>query len=705
MGDAAGLDLRSLVLRPDAGPAQPPLSWNRQQTAFGPSLLLLARAQPCFEPGALLDLEDGVGAPVRVAVGEAHGLATLAEGLAPAAVLDLLRFIASKATGALRHSEDSGLAEACLAVAEAAMTPGLVALPVALCGHDMVMWALPQAEDAEAGDAPGGAHYVINRRRIRRVHVRGNTVILRDRQNEDGFLLPPAGAGPIHLVPSVGRLPSLGELGRRKDPESRSYYRAGLGELARRATTDEEARRRLRDVQLLAPLAKPHQLVAPSRPYGGSLEMALCDHAGGVFLRGWIRDPLGLVAGMTLRSPYGETALALDGLSRFGRPDLAESFAATTHGGPGLKPGFALHLPEAALRPVAQWSLRLDLATGDGATLIAPPAILHPLAARDAVLGSIAPSEVTPAIMAACIEPAVARLHRACLAQGGAAEVLRLGEPAEAPEASIVVPLYRNLRFVKPQYASLARDRSASARAELIYVLDSPEQRAEVEHLLRGLHGLYGMPVTLVVQPVNMGYASACNAGAAEALAPVLLMLNSDVVPAARGWLPPMLGALARNTRLAAIGPKLLFEDGSLQHAGLFFERGPEGEWFNNHYHKGYPRHWPAAEEQRIVPAVTGAALLVRREAYAKVGGFSTDYVIGDYEDSDLCLKLRAEGGEIGYVPRAELYHFERQSIREHAGYARTLASAYNRRLHHSRWSALIEEIMERTGRRAARGR
>jgi O-antigen biosynthesis protein len=82
------------------------------------------------------------------------------------------------------------------------------------------------------------------------------------------------------------------------------------------------------------------------------------------------------------------------------------------------------------------------------------------------------------------------------------------------------------------------------------------------------------------------------------------------------------------------------------------------------------------------------------------VGGFSTDYVIGDYEDSDLCLKLRARGGEIGYVPGAELYHFERQSIREHAGYARTLASAYNRRLHHRRWSSFIEQLMARTERR-----
>jgi GT2 family glycosyltransferase len=225
-------------------------------------------------------------------------------------------------------------------------------------------------------------------------------------------------------------------------------------------------------------------------------------------------------------------------------------------------------------------------------------------------------------------------------------------------------------------------------------VLDSPEQRAEVEHHLRGLHAVYQMPLSLIVQSGNFGYASACNTGAHAARGGILLMLNSDVIPAGRGWLQPMLEALGSDPRLAAVGPKLLFEDGSLQHAGLFFEIGPAGEYYNNHYYKGYPRYYPAAQRQRLVPGVTGAALCVRREAYEAVGGFTTDYVIGDYEDSDLCLKLRSAGGDIAYVPAAELFHFERQSIRDHSGYARSLASAYNRQMHHKRWAPTIEALM-----------
>jgi GT2 family glycosyltransferase len=95
---------------------------------------------------------------------------------------------------------------------------------------------------------------------------------------------------------------------------------------------------------------------------------------------------------------------------------------------------------------------------------------------------------------------------------------------------------------------------------------------------------------------------------------------------------------------------------------------------------------------------VTGAALFVRRAAFEAAGGFCTDYVIGDFEDSDLCLALRSQGHEIGYEPAAELFHFERQSIADHDGHARSLAGAYNRLLQHRRWDGAIATLMARFG-------
>jgi GT2 family glycosyltransferase len=170
-------------------------------------------------------------------------------------------------------------------------------------------------------------------------------------------------------------------------------------------------------------------------------------------------------------------------------------------------------------------------------------------------------------------------------------------------------------------------------------------------------------------------------------------MLNSDVIPIAPGWLETLTSRMEENPAIAACGPKLLFEDGSIQHAGLYFAVNHFGRCLNHHFYKGMPRDYAPATVERLVPAVTGACLLVRTDAFNEVEGFSTDYVIGDYEDSDLCLKLRAAGHEIAYVPDAELYHLERQSIRHHDDYMRGCADRYNAWLHSARWAQTIRGL------------
>jgi GT2 family glycosyltransferase len=138
----------------------------------------------------------------------------------------------------------------------------------------------------------------------------------------------------------------------------------------------------------------------------------------------------------------------------------------------------------------------------------------------------------------------------------------------------------------------------------------------------------------------------------------------------------------------------------------MYFGRDFKGEWLNQHYYKGFPRGFPLANIARSVPAVTGACLMIRRAVFEQVGGFTEDYVIGDYEDSDLCLKVRRGGLDILYQPQAELYHFERQSISRHGGYMRSVAGEYNRWLHGRRWADTMTALMTSTGdAQAARSR
>jgi GT2 family glycosyltransferase len=453
----------------------------------------------------------------------------------------------------------------------------------------------------------------------------------------------------------------------------------------------------LHDMQVLAPAeARSHRDLA--RPLQGALDLAIADGEGGVFLRGWLNDPLDLVAGVSVATEAGRCDLPPDALHRVPRPDLARLVAGAAHRGERGAEGFVAFCTAPFLAHALQPVLSLHLRAGAMVDLV-PAARTWPAAeARDAVLASLNAPAPDDAAFASAIIPAAASLHRAAMQAPRPLQVQQFGAPPPRPRVSVLVPLYRTLRFLRFQVAAFATDPDL-ADVELIYALDSPEQVAEVAHLLRGLHLMHGLPITLLVLPRNCGFAAATNEAAQAAHAPTLLLLNSDVVPAAPGWLAALEDALEA-TGAAAVGPKLLFDDGSLQHAGLFFERWHDGLWLNRHYHKGLPQSWPAAAHRREVPGVTGAALLVARHDYEDAGGLCEDYVIGDYEDSDFCLRLREGRGEAGgaivYVPEAELFHFERRSIAVHRGYGQTSAALYNRLLHHARWDAAIEALMAR---------
>lgn len=468
-------------------------------------------------------------------------------------------------------------------------------------------------------------------------------------------------------------------------PVLRDYVAATLAA----ATHNPAAAAVLDEMQLLAPLPAC-SLYTKGRPLGAHMDLAIHHHAGGLFTAGWLHDPHDMVTRLDAISPLGERRTLDAPLFRFPRADVAEQFGA--RGGAADRSGFIAYLPGQASGP-ARYQYRFQLHLRSGASLDVVPT-LPPVGlaqARDAVLGAMPPAFATERALSDAIAPAAAHLHAAYLATRREPDRIEFGTPPPHPVATIVVPLYRVLDFLRFQIAAFAVDRSL-AEVELIYVLDSPEQRDEVEHLLLGLHALYGLPMTLLIQSNNFGFSSACNSGGHAARAPAVLFLNSDVIPDRPHWLAAMLAELT-HPRVGAVGPKLLFDDQSLQHAGMFFQRDLKGAWLNQHYFKGMPRDFAPACYARSVPAVTGAAVLMPTALFHQINGFCQDYIIGDYEDSDLCLKIRTAGYDIRYQPAAELFHLERRSISRHSGYMRGIACAYNRRLHAGRWSALMADL------------
>jgi GT2 family glycosyltransferase len=213
---------------------------------------------------------------------------------------------------------------------------------------------------------------------------------------------------------------------------------------------------------------------------------------------------------------------------------------------------------------------------------------------------------------------------------------------------SIVVPVHNGAALTRSCLDAILADLPAGC--ELIVVDDaSTDSTAE-------LLASYGGAIRPLVLPHNLGYAGACNAGAAEASGEALLFLNNDTEPQP-GWAGALAAYAADHRDAAVIGAKLLYPTGTVQHAGVVI--GQDG--YPHNLYAGLPAGHPAVNRSRRLQAVTGACMLVTRQAFEAAGGFDTGFA-NSLEDVDLCLRIGAAGGEVHYCHEAVVAHLESAS-------------------------------------------
>lgn len=273
-----------------------------------------------------------------------------------------------------------------------------------------------------------------------------------------------------------------------------------------------------------------------------------------------------------------------------------------------------------------------------------------------------------------------------------------LGTLPEKPRVSVIVPIYGRYDFIHYQLALFANDSDFKQNAELIYVIDDPRIYEPALKKCKALYQIFEVPFRVVYGGANFGYARANNIGAGFAHGDLLLLLNSDVMPKQAGWLKVLADIYDALERPGAIAPKLLYEDGSIQHAGIGFINDSSvwgNFWINDHPLKGQP-NWPVEHtEPRAIGAVTGACLMIDKQLYFQSGGLDESYILGDFEDTDLCLKLGSQGYTNYYIPELELYHLERQSqslVESHNGW-KTKLSMFNCWQHHIKWNDTIAKL------------
>ena len=161
-------------------------------------------------------------------------------------------------------------------------------------------------------------------------------------------------------------------------------------------------------------------------------------------------------------------------------------------------------------------------------------------------------------------------------------------------------------------------------------------------------------------------------------------------LPGTPDWLDRLVGRLADNPDIGTVGALLLFEDGSVQHEGMVYAPLDEfGGWFfPDHPRKGLrPSGETGIAEQ---DCITGACMVMKRTLLEKLGGFDEVFMIGDFEDSDLCLKIRDTGLRCAVDLDVQLYHLERKSQLSPGLNWRMNTTLYNAWQHQNRWGARI---------------
>ncbi len=431
----------------------------------------------------------------------------------------------------------------------------------------------------------------------------------------------------------------------------------------------------------------PNTSKAPAGVHG-YLEGVLASPEGGLVAAGWALHPADMP--IWIEDEFG-TVQSLSTAFRRARGDVTAAYA----GAPWAEMdcGFIMYLADVD----ATATLRLCAATEDGVVTLSvanrPEALpAAPALAAQRLFGIETEDHLfhrrVPIVDMPVLGPLIERRQAELAALP--VTVTDFGDLPSAPAVSIIIPLYRRFDFIEHQLIEFIRDPGLLASAELVYVIDDPDIHADVMAEVARLHNLYALPLRLVSGVRNRGFSGANNLGAAHARGGHLLFMNSDVVPIAPGWLAEMQAGFDADD-VGIVGAQLLFPDGGVQHSGMefrFLDRF--GIWSNQHPGAGLPPD-PADATPRTVPAVTGACLLIPRDLFDAVGGWDASYLIGDFEDSHLCLAVRATGGRIVLQPRAMLTHLERQSFTGVGGdYFRVRMTIFNGVRHQMRWAEML---------------
>ncbi|WP_189407640.1 glycosyltransferase family 2 protein [Alteromonas halophila] len=259
----------------------------------------------------------------------------------------------------------------------------------------------------------------------------------------------------------------------------------------------------------------------------------------------------------------------------------------------------------------------------------------------------------------------------------------------DAPLVSVIVPTYNGLNVLRPCIESLLTATSYP-NTEIIVI----DNNSDDKDTLNYLSSVATRGVRVIRYPYPFNYSAINNFAASKANGDVLCLLNNDVEVIEPDWLNKMV-CWARLSDVGAVGAKLLYGSGRIQHAGVVVGMGNAAGHLHRLEEHEQTHHGHRISQNQMMTAVTAACLVVERTKFDKVGGLDEKHLAVAYNDIDLCLKLNQCGYQTLYCADAVLYHHE--SVSRGDDLSDDKIKRYMRELRYFQKNWRVKQLKDRT--------
>lgn len=216
----------------------------------------------------------------------------------------------------------------------------------------------------------------------------------------------------------------------------------------------------------------------------------------------------------------------------------------------------------------------------------------------------------------------------------------------ENPVVSIIIPVYNQIHYT---YACLVSILEHTKDVPYEVIIADDVSTDATERLERYAQGL-----VIRRNKENQGFLRNCNQGAEAARGKYVMFLNNDT-QVTEGWLNSLVNLIESDDSIGMVGSKLVYPDGRLQEAGGII--WSDGSGWN--YGRLDDPDKPEYNYVKDVDYISGAAILLSRELWQRIGGFDERFAPAYCEDSDLAFAVRAAGYRVVYQPLSKVIHFE----------------------------------------------